>query len=125
MDATKANFGLKDPMTLGLQQQKHKSATYHPLEASEKNYNRRLEAAQMDQLRSIQGSHAPFRLAMEKRCVAKVGHLPCITQRSNLLLDVLEGRDETISFDDIYGKPENHEGLSMPHNVVERSLGNI
>ena len=53
----------------------------------------------------------------------QVGHLPCITTRHNLLDDVITGRDETIGPKEVFGKPENHEGLSLPHTVLEKKFG--
>jgi len=50
--------------------------------------------------------------------------LPCISQRHNLLDDVLTGKDETVGPSDVYGKTENFEGgLRLPHDVIERKLG--
>ena len=38
--------------------------------------------------------------------------------------DVLTGRDETIDFEDLYGKPEDCEAMQgMPHIAIERALG--
>ncbi len=52
-----------------------------------------------------------------------MGHLPCITTRHNLLDDVITGRDEAIGPKDVFSKPENHEGLSLPHTVLEKQFG--
>lgn len=52
-------------------------------------------------LRSTQGIHAPLKLMMEKNYASKVGRLPFLPS-SNLMLEVLEGRDESIGFEDIY-----------------------
>ena len=47
---------------------------------------------------------------MEKKLVtAYQGHLPCITNRSNLSADILNGTDATIAFEDFLGQPENCE----------------
>ncbi|TRY64171.1 hypothetical protein TCAL_00374 [Tigriopus californicus] len=125
MDSTQINYGLKDPMTFGLQRNKDQRQKGHPLEESERLYHANLEKNQMAELRSLQGLHAPLRLQMEKAAVSKVGHLPCITNRSNLLADVLSGRDETITFDDLYGQPEHFEGMTTAHNAIERHLGHL
>lgn len=52
-------------------------------------------------LRSIQGIHAPLKLMMEKNFASKVGRLPFLSS-SNLMLEVLEGKDESIGFEDIF-----------------------
>ena len=69
-----------------------------------------------------QGFHAPIKIQMEKRLVSGNGHLPCITTRSNFSRDILEDKDSIVSFDDLLGRPENFEGLSQPHDVIEASL---
>ena len=58
-----------------------------------------------------------------RRFFLQVGHLPCITQRSNLLDDVLTGRDESITPMDLFGKAENFEGMATPHDAIEKHLG--
>jgi proteasome maturation protein len=122
MESIKSNFGVADPMVQGLQRHKESLQQFHPLEASEKDFERNRLAADLEQLRKMQGVHAPLRVMMERRAVANVGHLPCITQRSNLHADVLSGRDELIAPADVFGRPENFEGMSMPHNVIEKHL---
>lgn len=51
-------------------------------------------------LRKTQGIHAPLRILMEKDAASRVGRLPFLPS-SNLMRDVIEGRDEDITFDDI------------------------
>jgi proteasome maturation protein len=41
-------------------------------------------------LTKTQGLHAPLRMAMEKKALQNVGHLPCLN-RHNALLDALTG----------------------------------
>lgn len=120
MNSAKNEFGVQDPMTCGLAQQKSSLEAGHPVEVSEKSYDRVAEARQMEHLRSMQGLHAPLRIQMERRAVQRAGHLPCMTQRSSLLDDVITGKDETIAPSDLFGKPENFEGLSTPHAVLEK-----
>ena len=118
---TKTNYAVEDPITHGLRLNKDVLQKGHPLEESEKNFFANEEKAMMNQLRSVQGLHAPLKIQMEKHLVSKAGHLPCISQRSNLLLDVLNGRDDAIDFDDVFGKPEDCErGLGLVHNTIER-----
>ena len=60
---------------------------------------------------------------MEKRAAAQVGHLPCVTNRSNFQMDILEGKDDILSFEDVLGQPQNFEGITNPHDVIEKRLG--
>lgn len=78
----------------------------------------------MAMLRNTQGMHAPLRLAMEMKAVAKVGHLPCLPHhRHNLHLDVLTGRDTEIAFEDIFNNGEYPEISGQPHAMIEKHLG--
>jgi hypothetical protein len=53
-----------------------------------------------------------------------VGHLPCLSAgRSYASLDALTGRDITIGFDDVFGKPEDFENLpALPFNAIQKTL---
>lgn len=62
---------------------------------------------------------------MERAAASKVGHLPCITSRSNVHADVLSGMDEVIRPSDVFGKPEHFEGLSTPHAIIEKHLSEM
>jgi len=94
----------------------------HPLEASEKSFMLRKEQLDMAMLRKTQGLHAPLRLQMEKRSLAKVGHLPFLP-RSNASLHALTGQDELIGFDDFLGHANEPEMMGQPHAMVEKNLG--
>lgn len=73
-------------------------------------------------LRNTQGLHAPLRLAMEMRAAKEVGRLPFLPS-SNVMLDVLTGRDLEIGPEDIFNTPEFREVAGQPHAMIERSLG--
>lgn len=80
---------------------RQKNYGVHPLEKSEKSYYDREQFTRASVLRSVQGIHAPLRLLAERRAAGKVGHLPCLP-RSNLMADVLDGRDELLLPEDIF-----------------------
>jgi len=71
----------------------------HPLEALERTHNQRIDNRNFMMLRSIQGIHAPLRLIAERRAAKQIGRLPFLTS-SNVMLEVLDGRDETIGVED-------------------------
>ena len=119
-------YAMENRLDKGLNKKSESLTTGHPLELSERHFAMNRDMADMKQLRMVQGLHAPLKIQMEKMAVSQVGHLPCITQRSNLHADVLSGRDEAIAFEDIYGKPENFERMAgLPHSVIEKSLGGL
>lgn len=76
----------------------------------------------MTVLRNTQGLHAPLRIAMELKSARKIGRLPFL-QSSNIMHDVLTGRDLEIGPEDVFNTPEFLEISGQPHAMVERSLG--
>ena len=119
-------YAMENRLEDGLNKKSESLTTGHPLELSERHFAMNRDMADMKQLRMVQGLHAPLKIQMEKMAVSQVGHLPCISQRSNLHADVLSGRDEAIAFEDLYGKPENFERMpGLPHSVIEKSFGGL
>merc|ERR1712008_13617 len=115
-------FGLEDKISTGLHRQVDEMQPIHPIEMSERHFAKNQEKAWNDKLRKMQGIHAPLKLMMEKKAVAKVGHFACMSARSNFQLDILEGRDDTITFNDILAQPEHYEGVTQPHDAIENSF---
>ncbi|KAK2176748.1 hypothetical protein NP493_643g04037 [Ridgeia piscesae] len=117
------SYGVPDRMLNGLRSDKEEMCARHPLEYSEKHWQENMQQMDMAMLRNLQGVHAPLRLRMERLTAQKVQRLPCL-HSSNLMLDTLNGRLDTIDFDDIYSDPEQQEEIqAQPHMFVERQLG--
>jgi proteasome maturation protein len=72
----------------------------HPLEALERTHRQRIDSNNYLMLRSIQGIHAPLRLITERTAAQRIGRLPGL-HSSHLMLEVLDGRDELIGFEDV------------------------
>ncbi|KAK2588221.1 hypothetical protein KPH14_004256 [Odynerus spinipes] len=116
------SYGVPSPMVAGLSGTRQKIGYSHPLEASELNYKKNQERMNMVLLRNTQGLHAPLRLAMELKASEKIGRLPFLPS-SNVMRDVILGKDEEIGFEDILNTAEFREQMGQPHAVVEKSLG--
>merc|ERR1711970_388451 len=116
------DFGLNDKISKGLHRQVDDMQPIHPIEMSERHFAKNQEKAWNDQLRKMQGLHAPLKLMFEKKAVAKVGHFACMSARSNFQLDILEGNDDIITFNDILAQPEHYEGVTQPHDAIENQL---
>jgi len=93
----------------------------HPLEALERTREERIDNSNYGLLKSVQGIHAPLRLMYERRAAEHIGRLPFMAS-SNIMLDVLTGKDETIDFDDFLNDRNESELLSSPHMTVEKQL---
>ncbi|KOC69267.1 Proteasome maturation protein, partial [Habropoda laboriosa] len=116
------NYGIPNPMISGLSATRQHIGYVHPLEASERSYEKNHTRMNMVLLRNTQGLHAPMRIAMELKATEKIGRLPFLSS-SNCMKDVLLGKDEEIGFEDILNIPEFREEMGQPHAVVEKSLG--
>lgn len=71
-------------------------------------------------LRNTQGLHAPLRISMELNSAKKIGRLPFLSS-SNIMQDVLTGRDLEIGPEDIFNTPDFIEYGGQPHCVIEKS----
>ncbi|CAL7949109.1 unnamed protein product [Xylocopa violacea] len=116
------NYGIPKPMVSGLSAGRPHIGYAHPLEASEQCYEKNRTRMNMVLLRNTQGLHAPMRIAMELKAAEKIGRLPFLPS-SNMMRDVLLGKDEEIGFEDILNIPDFIEEMRQPHAVVEKSLG--
>ncbi|XP_065355765.1 proteasome maturation protein [Calliphora vicina] len=97
-------------------------AHIHRLRDSEANYDQHQYDLNMQMMRNREGLNVPIKMGMELFAARQVGRLPFL-QSSNMMEDVLMGRDEMIGFQDFLGVPENYEFMRQPHVVVEKSLG--
>lgn len=80
-----------------------------------------MDAMHMGILKQTQGMHAPLRLMMERDAASHVSRLPFLPS-SNLMTDVLTGRDEDIGPADLFNDASQPEVMGPAHLVVERSL---
>ncbi|XP_058788585.1 proteasome maturation protein [Phymastichus coffea] len=121
-NAASTTYGIESPMVAGLGAARKRLGFSHQLESSELNYQKNKDRMNMIMLRNTQGLHAPMRLAMEIKSAERIGRLPFLPS-SNLMRDVILGRDEDICFEDILNTAEFREQMGQPHAVVEKSLG--
>ncbi|KFM70154.1 Proteasome maturation protein, partial [Stegodyphus mimosarum] len=108
-------YGTYDTMTNGFLSVRSQMCVPHPLEHSEKNFKVNAEKMRLAFLASAQGIAAPLKIMHEKNAAKKVQRLPFLPS-SNIALETLEGRDETIDFDDyVFNDPvEGIESLAPP-----------
>ncbi|XP_067944036.1 proteasome maturation protein-like isoform X2 [Watersipora subatra] len=97
----------------------------HPLQYSLEHWREQQERQAMATARAIQGLHMPMKLGMERFAAKQINRLPCMaTRNSNLMEDILTGRDESIDIEDVFNSPmEFPERAGDPHALMERRLG--
>ncbi|XP_055333335.1 proteasome maturation protein-like [Paramacrobiotus metropolitanus] len=113
--------GLRDALQSGLSSVARKAVDVHPLEISELYHDTQEDRMNYAMLRSTQGIHAPLRLQMEKFLVKQPSR-NSVMPSSNLHLDVLNGKDETIDLEDVLNAPEYWEKEVHPHLLLEKRL---
>ena len=96
----------------------------HPLEESEASYKHRMDQMHLSLLRKTQGLAAPLKLSMERKAASQIGRHRFLPS-SNFMLEVLEGRDGDIGFEDLFYDHQimYPETAARPHVVMERSFG--
>jgi len=84
------------------------------------NWQETQDNLKLTMLRDLHGLHAPMRLLMERRIVSSSPHMPAMPQ-SNIHLDILMGRDETLDAADFFLGMESGPPLNV-HNEMERKM---
>ncbi|KAJ3302186.1 hypothetical protein HDU76_005561 [Blyttiomyces sp. JEL0837] len=116
------NYGVHDTMRNGLRTIRSEVTGAHPLENHLSKWDETQEALRMTMLSDVYGMHAPLRLKMEKHLVSQKRRIP-VLKNTNLAMEILTGRDQTIDFEDYLGDGnavETH--LLDVHGVMETSL---
>ncbi|GAA5942688.1 Ump1p [Sporobolomyces koalae] len=97
----------------------------HPLEARLDNWEQTRENLHMTLERNMYGLHAPVRQMMERQLVSQTPtplHLGGFSKASNLGLDILMGKDEEISPQDVLVDRVETSQLGDFHLAMEHKL---
>lgn len=90
----------------------------HPLESVQVNYESRMDQMHMSVLRKTQGIAAPLKIQMERRAAAQVGRHRFLPS-SNLMLEVLQGKDGDIGLEDMFvDRILDPEVAATPHQIM-------
>ncbi|TFK76669.1 proteasome maturation factor UMP1 [Pluteus cervinus] len=117
---TAGPLGLHDTLRYGPRSLAAEVKTHDPLKNRLENWEETQDNLKLTLQRNIYGMHAPMRMLMERKIVAFNPHMPALP-RSNVHLDVLMGRDETIEAFDIFGGEESESSLDI-HSEMEKKL---
>ena len=95
----------------------------HPVEYTQRTFEKQAFENKMKHLESVYGSHAAIRMRMEKAILSQFQRLPGL--KSEFAgLDTILGKDEGISFEDFLADPHMTPDLQRPvHNLMEEKLG--
>ncbi|CAO3692441.1 unnamed protein product [Rhizopus microsporus] len=93
----------------------------HPLEHRLNNWEETQWELKLNLARQAYGMHAPIKLMMERSIVEKRQRVP-VMPSSNLHLDILLGKDETIDYEDFLNDPSlSTESVDL-HTFMEHKL---
>ncbi|KAJ6627008.1 proteasome maturation factor UMP1 [Mycena sp. CBHHK59/15] len=117
---TANSLGLHDTLRYGPHSIATEIKTEGGLRERLENWEETQDNLKLTLQRNIHGMHAPMRLLMERKIVSASAHMPAFPQ-SNLHLDILMGRDETIEPVDIFGGMEVMPPQDI-HKDMEKKL---
>ncbi|KAF8891556.1 proteasome maturation factor UMP1 [Mucidula mucida] len=115
---TAGSLGLHDTLQYGPRTIATEVKTESGLKERLESWDETQDNLKLTMQRNVYGMHAPMRLLMERKIVSANPHMPALPQ-SNLHLDILMGRDETIEPGDIFGGLENGGSLNI-HRDMEK-----
>jgi len=116
------SFGVHDTFRHGPKSIEADILPKHPLENRLKHWEETQTNLKLTLQRRLYGIHAPVRHLMERSIVSRVQRVP-ILHSSNLSLDILMGKDETIDFEDFLNDPELSTDMMDMHASMEHKLG--
>lgn len=110
-------------MRFGMRQIASEVTAKHPLEHRLAEWENTQEELKMNLARNMYGMHAPIKMAMERSLVVKARGPSMLPRQSNVGLDILMGKDESIDFEDFLNVPELSTEMVDAHTVMEHQLG--
>ncbi|GAA5973069.1 hypothetical protein JCM11641_000397 [Rhodosporidiobolus odoratus] len=125
---TANSHGLHDTLQYGLRSLAADVQPKHPLENRISQWSETRENLDMTLQRNMFGLHAPVRLMMERGLVQQspapfnISSLGGFTRPGNLHLDILMGRDEELSVEDVLVDRAQTAPLGDFHLAMEKKL---
>ncbi|GBE78726.1 Probable proteasome maturation factor [Sparassis crispa] len=118
---TANSLGLHDTLEYGPRSFAAEVATTSGIRDRLQNWQETQDNLHLTMQRNLYGLHMPMRLLMERQMVTHSPHMPAL-RRSNIHLDILMGRDETLECADfMMPVSELAQPLSI-HGEMEKKL---
>ncbi|KAI9499312.1 proteasome maturation factor UMP1 [Zychaea mexicana] len=120
-DTRHSELGGHDALRYGTRSIKSEVMPGHPLQQRLENWQESQWELKLNMARQVHGMHAPMRMMMERDIVSQRQRMPVLPS-SNVHLDVLMGKDETIEFEDFLNDPSMSTGTMDVHAAMEHKL---
>ncbi|KAI8985986.1 proteasome maturation factor UMP1-domain-containing protein [Pilobolus umbonatus] len=121
LNTTHAEFGGHDTLRYGVRSIKTEVMPSHPLESRLDQWEESQWEMKLNLARQTYGMHAPIKMMMERSIVEKRQRLPILTS-SNLHLDILLGKDESIDYEDYLNDASLSTDSIDLHAAMEHKL---
>jgi len=129
-------MALKEESLRGVSQRVYSNPIAHPVEDIQKNWLRNQLETKHHMMGQVFGKHLPMQIRMELDILSQMQRLPGLPS-SNIGMDTILGRDETIEFEDYLGDPrmtevagpdlrasmEKRLGIEAPTSLLGPRLG--
>jgi len=104
-DTLNKEYGVHDTFRYGPRRLVDEVLPAHPLQARLENWDETQNKLHMTMLRNSYGMHVPIRLQMEKAIVSQINRAPhqLHPAHNNVGLDILNGVDCSLAFEDFLG----------------------
>ncbi|KAJ3724302.1 proteasome maturation factor UMP1-domain-containing protein [Lentinula guzmanii] len=116
---TSNSLGLHDTLRYGPRMIATEVKTEGDLKDRLQNWEETQDNLKLTMMRNTYGLHAPMRLLMERNIVSANPHMPVLPQ-TNLQLDILMGRDESIEAADVFAGPLNGPPLDIHYDMEKK-----
>ncbi|KAI8987426.1 proteasome maturation factor UMP1-domain-containing protein [Mycotypha africana] len=120
-DSSHKEFGVHDTLRNGIRSIKTEVLPGHPLENRLSQWGETQWELKLNLARQAHGMHAPIKMMMERSIVEKRQRLPVLPS-SNLHLNILLGKDETIDYEDFLNDPTMSTDMLDVHTAMEHKL---
>ncbi|KAJ1979318.1 hypothetical protein H4R34_002872 [Dimargaris verticillata] len=122
---TATEYGAHDTLRHGFHNVHDSVTKRHPLEPTVTQWAQTQESLKLQMHNRLYGVHAPLRLIMERRIISQCARMqnPASLKHSNVSLDILMGKDETIDVEDVLFDPRVMAPATDIHAVMGKQLG--
>ncbi|KAM5537527.1 hypothetical protein V8D89_008854 [Ganoderma adspersum] len=118
---TSNSFGLHDSLKHGPRSLAAEITKTNTVRDRLENWEATQDNMKLHMQRQLFGLHMPMRILMERKIVSQNPHMPILPQ-SNLHLDILMGRDETLECADFMGSGAEMKQPMDIHADMEKKL---
>jgi len=114
------HLGLHDTLQYGPRSMVNEFKSHSAIKDRIENWEETQDNMKLTLMRSLYGVSLPLQIMMERKIVAKNAHMPALPQ-SNIHLDILMGRDESLNVSDFFGGMESKPSMDI-HGDMEKKL---